>query len=159
MNQFPMSKNGIVCDPSLDGKTHINVYSKGGTALGRELSFFAHRPFVHPALGSFQSLEGYYHYIATGCQHENFRFLYGQAAKQTGKMFAKVNQDNFHARIHEGVVAMLTAHVDLRIALAASQLPFAHYYVYNDGWSVTMPEQHHWVVELYESIRYNLQNS
>ena len=40
MNRYPVQR-GVVCDPSLDGETHINVYSKGKTELGRALTNMA----------------------------------------------------------------------------------------------------------------------
>jgi hypothetical protein len=43
--------------PSEDGVTHINVYSRGNTELGRLLSNFAHTPFSHPEFGEFASVE------------------------------------------------------------------------------------------------------
>lgn len=37
--------------PDNDGITHINLYSKSRTVLGRQLSNFAHSPFKHPKYG------------------------------------------------------------------------------------------------------------
>ena len=46
-----------------DGVTHINVYSKGTTALGRALSNFAHIPFMVVPNGRFESIEAYWYWL------------------------------------------------------------------------------------------------
>jgi hypothetical protein len=50
--------------PSEDGVTHINVYSRGNTELGRLLSNFAHTPFSHPEFGEFASVEGFWYWLS-----------------------------------------------------------------------------------------------
>lgn len=47
---------------SEDGVTHLNVYSKASTELGRWLSNFEQVSLSLPE-GEFESLEGYYHYL------------------------------------------------------------------------------------------------
>lgn len=156
--QYPMDVRGILCDPNNDGTTHINIYSKGNTIIGRDLSFFSNKPFTHPMYGYFQSLEGFYHYIATGMQHDVLRTLYGLPARQYGKSVPKVAVQNFQFIIAEAVELMLNAHPDVKMSLVKTTLPFTHYYVYNEGWAVTIPTQHHWVVELYEHLRLRFSN-
>ena len=46
-----------------DGVTHINVYSKGATALGRALSNFARIPVVVVPNGRFESVEAYWYWL------------------------------------------------------------------------------------------------
>lgn len=45
-----------------DGVTHLNVYSRAKTSVGRWLSNFEQTPLTLPE-GHFESLEGYYHYL------------------------------------------------------------------------------------------------
>ena len=46
-----------------DGITHINVYSKGATALGRALSNFARIPVMVVPNGRFESVEAYWYWL------------------------------------------------------------------------------------------------
>ena len=46
--------------PAEDGITHVNVYSRGLTTLGRWLSNFAHCP-IETEDGPFASIEGYWY--------------------------------------------------------------------------------------------------
>jgi len=48
-------------DPNEDGKSHINVYSKGQTELGRMLSNFAHSPFRNMEY-DFASVEAFWYW-------------------------------------------------------------------------------------------------
>ena len=45
----------------IDGMTHINVYSKGKTEIGRWLSNFAYSPIDLGNEGYFSSIEGYWY--------------------------------------------------------------------------------------------------
>lgn len=56
-------------NPSTDGITHINIYSRGRTTVGRFLSNFeeTNTPTPH---GKFLTLEGYYHYLRILEYHE-----------------------------------------------------------------------------------------
>jgi hypothetical protein len=58
-------------NPHKDGIDHINIYSRGKTEVGRQLSNFAHTPFTHKDYGYFNSVEGLWYYLITGCKHEN----------------------------------------------------------------------------------------
>jgi hypothetical protein len=48
--------------PEEDGVTHINIYSKGKTELGRWLTNFSYSPFNHPEYGKFLSMEGFWYW-------------------------------------------------------------------------------------------------
>jgi len=157
---YPLAPNGVECCPRDDGIKHLNIYSKAGTELGSALSFFAHRPFEHPQHGSFQSMEAFYHYIATGSHHETLRFLHGFAAKSAGRHFPKVLMDHgtFQSIICDGLWTQLMQHPQLALSIKNCPLPFAHYYVLPDG-RVHLPQKHQWVVSLYEYIRTKLINT
>lgn len=156
---YPHAPNGVECCPREDGIKHLNIYSKAGTDLGTELSFFTHRPFEHPLHGSFQSMEAFYHYIATGSKHETLRFLHGYAAKSAGRNFPKVPMDHtlFQSIICDGLWSQLSQYPMLALKVRDCQLPFAHYYVTPDG-RVHLPQKHQWIVELYEYMRTKLIN-
>lgn len=55
--------SSVKYDPKMDGVTHINIYSKGKTQLGRVASNFAYFPFEIPNDGRFSSVEGYWHWL------------------------------------------------------------------------------------------------
>lgn len=104
----PVIIKGLEIDPSLDGESHINIYSNGGTELGRLLSNFTYLPSDTPH-GEFASLEGYYHYLKILISLERYkcnaeaitsrgeairdlynriealRGMYGRAAQQRGR--------------------------------------------------------------------------
>lgn len=141
--------------PKDDGITHINIYSKGATVLGRQLSNFALTPFVHTDYGQFASVEGLWYYVGTGCRHEVLRTLHGYAAKKRGSEFTKVEKEHFNDIILEGIRCKLRQHHDLRRLLAESSLPFAHYYYYGVIGNANVIElpQYDWIVAEIERIR------
>jgi hypothetical protein len=69
-------------DPKQDSVSHINIYSKAATQLGRMLSNFYHAAFEYGKYGYFESVEGFWYYYFTGQKHEHLRTLYGIAAKK-----------------------------------------------------------------------------
>lgn len=142
--------------PETDGQDHINVYSRGRTWLGRQLTNFAHTPFSHHRYGSFESMEGFWHYIATGQKYREFRELYGYRAKKAAKGIEKVPLVNFKDTIREGLVAKITQNPEIYRAMAESELPFAHYYCFGSqeqGYKVHYPESSQWLMEVLEDIR------
>lgn len=70
----------------MDGVTHINVYSRGETAVGRWLSNFT-RCSLETEDGNFESIEGYWYWLTThDCE---LRELHGFLAKKVGREFLK----------------------------------------------------------------------
>lgn len=123
-----------------DGVTHINVYSKGQTVLGRALSNFAHTPFVLDGL-RFASVEAWWYYqslIRLGEIDANIADLcprHGFNAKKRGQ--------ELHARrevlpptmedLRRAYLAKLLYNPVLAKQLVASTLPFDHYYEWRHG--------------------------
>lgn len=140
-----------------DGKSHINVYSKGRTELGRMLSNFHN---VHQDLGedgAFSSLEGYWYWLLTG--DDRLRNLWGYKAKQLGQELTDKkewleNQDD----IERFKLAMKDKAKTPRIRemLKESELPFKHYYVFNE--KVIEPRNGLWMLEEWERIRKEIKN-
>lgn len=143
-----------------DGVTHINVYSRGKTWLGRELSNFAERPFTCPEFGHFQSIEGYWYFLLTG--NEALRDLAGFEAKKVGKKSRPGKPPEFFEHhVRRALRLKVDAHDDLKGMFAESRLPLAHYY-YMKEWSTgEMKERpadsHPWVIDELEDIRARLQ--
>lgn len=147
--------------PDKDGETHINVYSKGKTWLGRQLSNFAHTPFKIEPYGTFQSVEGFWYWLATGRNHHYLQDLYGWEAKREGrwlkKEYGEERVEGFESFIKSALRCKIEQHEDIRQALSLSELPLAHYYVVKDKQTgVETPKylpQYNWIVEELEQIR------
>ena len=142
--------------PIDDGVTHINVYSKSSTMLGRQLSNFYHSPFIHPQHGQFESVEGYWYWLSTGMIHDELRHLHGNDAKVAGKKYEKVIYDNFKDLIRVAIELKVSANKDIQENLIQSVLPFTHYYYFGDKVNnpkiVRLPE-FDWLIEILEKIR------
>ena len=142
--------------PFDDGITHINMYSKGKTELGRQLSHFAPSSFTHPTHGPFASVEAYWYWASTGKQHEQLRALYGYKAKEAGKVLPKVKNDNFIREIEEAVRCKITQNPGLLQQFKTSVLPLTHYYVYGEGTMAKMVP--HWSTPWFEYYYNNLRD-
>lgn len=116
--------------PKDDGVTHINIYSKGRTALGRELSNFAHTPFNHPKYGFFASVEAFWYYLGTGCKHQELRQLYGMSAKSVGRLLEQVPIENFEGEIEDAIVYKIEQHPRILKGILENKLPYTHYLVF-----------------------------
>lgn len=130
-----MTHNQTTPNPEEDGVTHINIYSRGRTELGKWLSNFAHLPFRHPQHGYFASVEAFWYYVSTGFKHESLRRLYGAFAKTAGQQFprVKLEEANFQELICEAITCKVEQHPKLLEALLENTLPLRHYYVFGHG--------------------------
>lgn len=154
-------------NPADDGDTHINVWSKAKTQLGRDLSNFAHTPFDHPEFGHFASVEGFWYWLSTGMDQDGFRALYGFKSKQTGKLLrdelVKNGQlkhvEDFDAQIKKAILCKIEQNPSISQALKESTLPLTHYYVWGESptWKVTYPDKYAWIHEFISDVRDYLQ--
>lgn len=154
-------------NPFEDGKTHINIYSKAKTELGKKLSNFAYSPFKHPIHGKFDSLEGYWYWIATGKKHEDLRNLYGYNAKKRGQEIIKEentpkeSEERFEKEdienILEAIRCKFRQNKEILQMLIDSDLPLEHYYCWfgknNDSYKIQVLDDYYWIVEEIERIR------
>lgn len=149
-------------DPKEDGISHINVWSRGQTTLGRKLTNFAHTPFTHPRFGPFESMEGFWYWLATGCQYDHLRQLWGYLAKQEGKKLEKVSCVDFEELICEGIYHKVLQTDSLVLPMAHSDLPFYHYYWYGDlvngKYKVVVPESGYFQMAYLEDLRFHLRH-
>jgi hypothetical protein len=142
-----------------DGYQFINTYSKSKTTLGRALSNFAHSPFTHPKLGSFQSIEGAWYYLFTGKLHDELRLLHGARAKIEGRKkippeWAEENielSDRFKKQIIECIQCKLRQNRDILMALISTDLPLEHFYVYDE--IISNKKQYAWALVEMDRIR------
>lgn len=148
-------------NPKDDGVTHINIYSRGKTNLGRMLSNFAPIGFTHPIHGRFESVEGFWYWLSLGMKpnHDIFRRLVGHEAKRVGKeqieVFGRVDNPSFNEEILEAIRCKLRQNKDLLKMLTESTLPFEHYYWYGDENSpkVYNMTKYQWIVDEITRIR------
>jgi len=136
-----------------DGVTHLNIYSKGKTELGRFLSNFCLSPVDTPD-GEFASIEGYWYWLGT--EHpdrEELRRLHGWEAKKIGrqlKAVSSVELPDFRDRIRSALRNKLFSRPDMLLKLLNNDLPLAHYYVQYGR--VTEPPGNEWLVEFFENF-------
>lgn len=152
-----------VPDPAKDGIDHLNVYSKGKTQLGRDLSNFAHLAIEHPDHGFFASMEAYWYWISTGMMHDSLRRLYSASAKTAGQMLApvKLDPEKFQALICDGLKLKIMQNRKLRDELKKSHLPLRHYFVYGNGQGQVIREKgtHRYQIDCIEAVRLALQRN
>lgn len=139
--------------PKLDGKTHINVYSRGNTELGRLLAHFTFSPFVHPYYGPFNSMEGFWYYIKARKPDDTLRTLAGHDAKEYGKNLEHIRRPNFKELIVEANFHKVNQNERLRDLMKRSMLPFDHYYIFGPGKILVRPKGFEWLVQGFEDIR------
>ena len=146
-------------DPKEDGITHINIYSKGQTDLGRLLSNFAFTPFKHPHHGKFNSIEGFWFWLGSkpSFQRESLRILSGAPAKSLGQRLERVKfeEDCFRSEIREAIACKTYQHHKIYKALKESNLPFTHYYVYGNK---KVSAGFEWLIDMWEERREILKN-
>lgn len=138
--------------PLEDGDTHINIYSKGYTMLGRMLSNFAHTPFIHPEDGPFASVEGYWYWL--GCKNDSLRTVSGFAAKKLGRQLGASDwqdTEEFKRKIKLAIKAKLDQNPQILKDLKASELPLTHYYFY--GTKVVAVPEGDWIIEYINEFR------
>lgn len=148
---------GVMPDysPLTDGITHINIYSKGKTALGRMLTNFSNLGLTHPDYGTFQSVEGFWYWLATGRIHDRLRHLYGFQAKEEGKLYQKIDVPRFEQEIKKALMYKVEQNVTLWKLLEESTLPFSHYYYYGteNNHKIIANDSAKWFTDYLELLR------
>lgn len=147
--------------PSADGRSHINVYTKGKTWLGKALTNLAPIGFVHPTDGKFACVEGYWYYLSTGRKHEELRELDGFAAKSKYRKAERTKLPDFEEQIKIAITCKIEQNERLKDVFTESTLPFSHYYFYGseDNPKVIKPEGLDWIMQHLEDLRTHLRKS
>lgn len=128
--------------PTQDGVTHINIYSKAETELGRLLSNFSHVP-IETEDGHFESVEGYWGWLSISEENpgrEQFRQLYGYMAKKHKTDLLKAGDKgrfdpNFSEKIEKAIDAKFKTEVVINCLTRYKdllELPVVHYYYFGD---------------------------
>lgn len=140
-------------DPEDDGVTHINVYSKAKTDLGKFLSNFAHTPVNTPD-GPFESLEGYWYWLKT--YDDTLRELYGFKAKEYGRKLPVANVTIDKNKFKKALVQKVEDNKEWLkndYHWNRLELPLTHYYVYSGTAKQAGSE---WVIEILEQLRFDM---
>lgn len=125
-------KPAVALIPENDGVTHINVYSRGKTELGRFLNNLEKTPFTVPEYGKFASVIGYWKWLSTGKIHEMFRKLYGFEANRQARDIPLIPMEGFEEEIKKGLRCKIDQHPTMRASLATNKLPLVSYFVYEN---------------------------
>lgn len=149
----------VKLDPSQEGITHINVYSKSSLWLGRELSNFSKYTIVTED-GVFNSIEGYWFWLGTG--DDKLRTLDGHKAKSYGSSLPRTitmeSEEIFQNKIKQAISYKITKNFKLKMQLKRSTLPLTHYYYYGTVNSAKVVDAgYKWIIEHIENIRRSLQ--
>ncbi len=155
-------------DPEQDGISHLNVYSKGKTELGRYLSNFANSPFQHNGCW-FMSVEaGWFVYklqkVAKNYPNDvdyindlySLTKLYGFKAKFEGRrLLEKWSAENV-ADIPKKVLKQLYLkkleyNPEILSLLLENELPLVHYYVAKGNF--VDASKYNWTVDLWSEIK------
>lgn len=146
-----------------DGISHINIYSRGKTKLGKQLTNMYHFKFIYDNV-EFISVEQAWHF---------YKFCkYPELANKILKLdssfkcldFAKANKQNdidtqsvmFKELMKDVIRTRLECDEPLMNLLRNSWLPFEHYYAY----SSKIHDQRHkyeWLINIFEDFRTELQ--
>lgn len=145
--------NGYPYGPDTDGRDHINAYSKSKSALGKRLTNMAGIPVTIPHEGTFESMEGYWYWLGTGCKNEELRYADGFNAKKIGKTLAKVNRPDFKDKIRYALWLRFEQNPTLKENLIKSTLPIVHYYHWNDDDRTVTYPLFDWVTDELKLLR------
>ncbi len=115
----------------VDGINHINIYNEGATELGTLLSLETKLRFVHPVLGPFSHMTGYWTYVKSNSHRNAYRVKDPKTCLFLARRDNDINQQvtNFKAIIVAGLYYKVLASKELKEMLAESTLPFEMYYV------------------------------
>lgn len=137
-----------------DGVTHINIYSKAKTDLGRYLSNFTQCGLLTED-GSFESIEGYWYWLSS--KNDKLRSLHGWEAKHYGRSVGGkdwIDDADFKRKICLAIEYKIkTMPFELWTQFYSSDAPFKHYYVYND--KIVEPKEGKWIIDHITQVRGN----
>jgi hypothetical protein len=158
-----MKAKELIWNPDDDGVTHVNVYSRGFTVLGKALSNWEPLPndqMIETPHGPFRTIEGYWAWLGFSEQDltpsfdVHLRSLLGLAAKRliddTGPR--RFSEEQFRGFITEAMRSKLASFSpSLRMTFYHSRLPFVHYYRTRDG--IPIKGSCQWVMQVWERMR------
>jgi len=132
MDECSMHRQQMELLPLDDGITHINIYSRGHTELGRLLTNPSPIGFEHPAFGHFNTAEGLHFFLKTGMLDYEYAQLSGFEARKKGKADHKnyIQNPDFDRLMRIGWICKITQNPKLYELVITNTLPLVHYYYY-----------------------------
>ena len=148
-------------NPNNDGIDHINVYSKGKTALGRMLTNMADIGFDHPEHGKFRSMESFWYWYVTGRKHDGLKLMKPFEAKKEGKELLGDSGEVLSEEDKKEIIKAIRLKIQQNKSkffdlMRDSDIPFKHYYWYGNenGYKVIELPQYEWMIKELERIRH-----
>lgn len=158
--------------PLKDGVSHINVYSKASTPLGKALTNMSNIPFNYKGT-RFSSMEGFYFALSgflqnipefKGKKSEVFKELSSASCFQAKKISKKYIPKNplspddfqkFKDIYKEALICKIEQNEYIKVMLINSDLPFVHYYYFGekDNAKVIESARFDWMMEILEELR------
>jgi hypothetical protein len=142
-------------DPKDDGVSHINIYSKAQTEIGRWLSNFSDCN-VATEDGNFRTIEGYWYWLSV--KDDRLRKTNGFESKKLGRELRApdwVKDPVFYQKISYAIIVKILSSEWAKAQLIQTgKLPLFHYYVY--GHKVNMVKEGLWIVKLIDDLRTEL---
>lgn len=143
--------------PETDGVDHINIYSKGKTALGQVLSNFWMCE-IQTEDGTFWSVEAYWAWLSVNelCNKRNDlrAKMSGWSAKQMGHQLVTKYGKRFEPRFEEKIMGAIHYKINQFKPLIKpfiKDLPFVHYYCWGnpgkDYKKVDVTAKYQWMVD------------
>lgn len=132
-----------------DGVDHVRIDAVSKTRLGRYLANTARTPFRVPVMGDFESLEGYWQFLSTGCRVQELHKVYGRSALLMGHSSRRIERMHFRDHIVTGLKAKIIQSPCLGDLLQENTLPFALYELDDNGDPVS---HHDWFIKALDSI-------
>ena len=140
-----------------DGITHINVYSRGKTELGKLLSNFSHTPFKLDKFGEFASVEAFWYWYFSDTNNNDIRKLHGTQAKFLGQRLMEGKKPEILEIDEQVIIAAIYTKLDqnpyIIDMLVQNDLPLAHYYVNSETGAITYKDEYIWITEAIERYR------
>lgn len=120
-------------DPGKDGVDHINIYSKSRSELGRLLSNWSETMFIHPELGMFKTMEGFYAFLATEMKYDYLRMVNGYEAKMKLKELTREQKRGYIDELQRALTYKFEQSPRIQeLMWEYKDLPITHYYWYGE---------------------------
>ncbi len=122
-----------------NGSKYINISTESRQELGRILHPSWKFPFVHPVYGSFNCLDGFRWYVASGCTKQGLREKYGHEMSIFGRSSKRLPFEDEKALLIEAFGYQLEQNVKLQEALNQIRLnhekdiPVTYFHVYGNA--------------------------
>ena len=137
-----------------DGVDHINIWEYAQTELGKCLSHDVAIGFIHPVVGRFKSIVGFFNYIRSEERDDRLRQLSSKVANTHFKKLTPVKVPGFKALVMDANWLKVQQNPALKAALMESTLPFDCWYTYKRKDGVRQrPAIAFWIVPGFTEIR------